>query len=450
MERYIKWLNENGATFDAIEWPTVTPGTGRGAVAKKNVSPGEAFLTVPSRLILDPPFCRRAPDIGPFLASHQMFAESDETTLAVYLCHESLKGVHSFWEPYISMLPKPSGSVYCWTREELDELQDPGVTEVALRSGLKERKVLYEKIVSLIDRANAPFKMVTNKITFTFDLFSWATDTVNCRSFGKRIKYVSLVPLADNLNHSNVQTKYSYDGNVFKLFPTGNNFVKQGEEAFNSYGRRSNTDLIFNYGFALENNEWDEVSLVLALAPEAASNPRKRRLLAGSIVAKLKKNEECRSLFTFFRVSAANEEDLNKMCGPNPSMMNYDFQSFDHELRSLNMCKRELQAILSTFPTTIEEDERILKTADSNNSRLVFAVRFRLGTKKVLEFHVNYIEMLISFVQQLDMDSKPNQEARDALEYGYSDIAAKLMPAGTSTPDDQLLSDMMAQLKANF
>lgn len=70
------------------------------------------------------------------------------------------------------------------------------------------------------------------------------------------------MPFADCLNHGNVQTKYDYnvDANgVFRMFPTGVNHYRTGKEVFNSYGRRNNENLLLDYGFALLDNQWDEV-----------------------------------------------------------------------------------------------------------------------------------------------------------------------------------------------
>lgn len=46
------------------------------------------------------------------------------------------------------------------------------------------------------------------------------------RAFGRRLPWTALVPFADCLNHSNVQTKYDYnvdENQTFRLFPTGIN-----------------------------------------------------------------------------------------------------------------------------------------------------------------------------------------------------------------------------------
>jgi hypothetical protein len=97
---------------------------------------------------------------------------------------------------------------------------------------------------------------------FTFERFKFAWNTILARAFGRRLPWTALVPFADCLNHTNLQTKYDYnikENGVFRLFPTGNNCYKKGSEVYNSYGRRANDDLLLDYGFAMLENEWDQV-----------------------------------------------------------------------------------------------------------------------------------------------------------------------------------------------
>lgn len=40
---------------------------------------------------------------------------------------------------------------------------------------------------------------------------------------------------------------------------------RKGVEVFNSYGRRGNENLLMEYGFAMEDNMWDEVRMYVSL-----------------------------------------------------------------------------------------------------------------------------------------------------------------------------------------
>lgn len=89
------------------------------------------------------------------------------------------------------------------------------------------------------------------------------------------------MPFADCLNHTNVATKYDLDvasNGMFRLFPSGANAYAAGKEVFNSYGRRSNFQLLLDYGFALPENEWDYVDVELPKDAVAKKFPFLRRL----------------------------------------------------------------------------------------------------------------------------------------------------------------------------
>jgi hypothetical protein len=101
---------------------------------------------------------------------------------------------------------------------------------------------------------------------FTYERFKFSWNSVQARAFGRRLPWTAMVPFADCLNHTNVQTKYDFDvdnNGVFRLFATGSNRYPQGAEVFNSYGRRPNENLLMDYGFAILDNEWDDVSAEL-------------------------------------------------------------------------------------------------------------------------------------------------------------------------------------------
>lgn len=52
---------------------------------------------------------------------------------------------------------------------------------------------------------------------------------------------------------------------TFSLFPSGGNRYARGCEIFNSYGRRNNSHLLLDYGFAMLENEWETVSVRISL-----------------------------------------------------------------------------------------------------------------------------------------------------------------------------------------
>lgn len=174
--------------------------------------------------------------------------------------------------------------------------------------------------------------------------------------------WTALVPFADCLNHTNVQTKYDYDveaNQTFRLFPTGHNLYlllslhlvtfhryRQGTEVFNSYGRRANDNLLLDYGFALPENEWEEVDIYNSSRslfqtgdlPLENPNDRPDRLPAvanksiasfrsspsnyfastksptlGSISLLSPRVSNCRQNFPYFRIASLTESELDTL-----------------------------------------------------------------------------------------------------------------------------------------
>lgn len=139
------------------------------------------------------------------------------------------------------------------------------------------------------------------------------------RAFGKRLPWTSLVPFADCLNHSNLQTKYDYDENnngLFRLFPSGNNSYSRGSEVFNSYGRRANDNLLLDYGFSMLGNMWDKYEILLSLPLIISNYEKKKNVLASlgyssSLSISLNNNDTPISALGFLRIVSLSESELD-------------------------------------------------------------------------------------------------------------------------------------------
>lgn len=181
--------------------------------------------------------------------------------------HERRKKENSFYFSYLDILPELN-NLSEWEDDELSLLQDEKLVEKA-GSTRRMLKISFAKsIAKLCDMY--PVEFPHEEFNFENFLFSWYT--IQARAFGRRLPWTALVPFADCLNHKNVQTKYDYKpideigrDKMFRLFLTGNNRYAKGTEAFNSYGRRPNDNLLLEYGFAMLDNEWDVIPVQLSL-----------------------------------------------------------------------------------------------------------------------------------------------------------------------------------------
>ena len=255
-EVFIRWLEDNGARFPKVVWPSrATVGGVRGAVATGDIATNEPMMWIPHKLLISPPVARSSPHIGHvFIENERFFHGDDDLLLATYCMYEESRGKDSFWYPFLAMLPRP-GSISDWTKEEMAEVQDDVLVHEAKRRP-QRLNLKYERLMVMLEEE---YFDLFDRTVHTFERFRHAWMTIQARAFGRRLPWTALVPFADCLNHTNVQTKYDFnvdDNGMFRLYPTGRNCYPKGAEVFNSYGRRDNSFLLMEYGFALHQNEW--------------------------------------------------------------------------------------------------------------------------------------------------------------------------------------------------
>ena len=422
IEVFINWLKDNGARFPKCVWPSRdTVGGVRGAIATETIETNEPIMWIPHKLLISPPVARSSSLIGHIFTDHERFFHGDDDLLlATYIMFEESRGSDSFWYPFLAMLPRP-GSVSDWSADEMKELQDPVLVEDAKR---RPARLLakYEKLMTLLE--SEYFDLFDRKV-HTYDRFRHAWMTIQARAFGRRLPWTALVPFADCLNHTNVQTKYDFnvDGNgFFRLFPTGSNRYPVGTEVFNSYGRRDNRFLLMEYGFALFNNEWDTVDLVVEISETDEAAERKRGVLRRFYISsrrqfKLRTQRLNTDLLGFCRLRTMSSEDLDdpdneiKFFGQGISLTN--------EVAALNLYMSILENKLASYTTTFEEDEVILGQGfDVLGPRLICATRYRHSKKAVVLAHMENIrgvlplvEFMLSQEKKFDDYDKPKVRA---------------------------------------
>ncbi|TMW58694.1 hypothetical protein Poli38472_010253 [Pythium oligandrum] len=395
-ERFVQWLLDNGASFPKLEWPVLTENGLRGAIAREEIHPNEAMLTIPQRLMISEATCWADPQLRRVYEENRDVFARDDPVIALFLVREKLKGEESFYHPYLAILPEVI-NVQDWSKEELEELRDSSLAEAAARRST-EVQTFYDGIMELLDE-KYPGEFPRNQ--YTFDRFRFAWKSIQARTFGRRLPWTSLVPFADCLNHSNVATKYDFDvdGNgSFRLFPSASNSYAKGAEVFNSYGRRPNFQLLLDYGFALEDNEWEyvEVSLPRDTSQILGSRfPFKKRI-------RLDRMARLNALFPrhLFPAFPPEKEESGK-----PTHQNLPRRDV------LNWFRSVLLNAQSEFKMNREDDERHLR--DALSERMHLALIYRLGRMKVLEGWIAQTEQELT-------------EVEDSVDSTLSPVASKL------------------------
>ena len=78
------------------------------------------------------------------------------------------------------------------------------------------------------------------------------------------VKTDILAPFADMLNHRiPKQTSWNYDQNLNGFIIESLKDIKEGQQIFDSYGKKCNSRYLLNYGFVMENNPENQVVYIL-------------------------------------------------------------------------------------------------------------------------------------------------------------------------------------------
>ena len=123
------------------------------------------------------------------------------------------KGIKSYWYPYLRQMPDVEFSS-SWADHELEMLHDDHCTAQLQEydAELQATWVLFEKV--LLDN-----KEIFESKFIDRDLFMLVYAQVCTRCFGYGLESTSMIPMADNLNHSSVDI--TNEMMCMKLHPKG-------------------------------------------------------------------------------------------------------------------------------------------------------------------------------------------------------------------------------------
>jgi hypothetical protein len=223
-----------------------------------------------------------------------------------FLMQQYLMKEASFWWAYIRLLPQPDqpqslGIPIWWPREDRKFL-DGTNAEPPLRKRKDLWRAEWSKGVTILHDHFANWQ------EYSYVLYQWAATIFGSRSFRasltvpegilqdplnldhvRKDRFSVLLPILDIGNHNganNVDWVSDHEG----LSLTIREPVPQGDQIFNYYGNKSNSELLVAYGFTLPVNDLsnldrDVVNLKLKPSPEALSLRRTQRCYRLPVVA---------------------------------------------------------------------------------------------------------------------------------------------------------------------
>jgi histone-lysine N-methyltransferase SETD3 len=389
LSNLLRWMEQGGALFPKMHIVRQEDGE-RSVLARSDIAEGEVVLQIPTTHLFTLERAK-ASDIGRRIQS-ELQPDNDFLYLASFLLQEKHRGADSYWKPFVDSLPEAYPHVPLFFAESerawLQGSQLPRLMEVQDQSFQQEYAQLREKLPEY-ER-------------FSFEEFVWARVSLYSRLFSLKggLQGPSLVPLSDMFNHRqppDVLWSTSEDGQAFRMI--AQRAVPAGAEIHTNYGAKSSDVFLLHSGFVPDGNEEnDEVYLSVGLPagdPLASVKQQMFGLASASAKHPFKVSRQGKylaswSVFSFLRMAhAAPDEFLalsNRLLSGTKTI---DPLSVACEERVLSTLAAACEERLNAFPTSLEEDERLLREGPlSPNERS--CVLMRRQEKRLLR---DYLEL---------------------------------------------------------
>ena len=426
---YIKFLKElyhHNSFFPKLKIHFYTDDY-RGVIAKSDISKNEIIMTIPKNCLItleNAMETEYGKKISKFM--YRELNSPKHCLLSSFLLFEEKNPKYKY---YFDLLPKDFKNFpVFYTKEELEYLKgSPCLSQILEKK--KDMKIDYNKLCEYIPN----FKQ------FKFNRFKEARVLISSRIFGISInqnKTDVLAPFADLLNHKRPrQTQWYYDDNLESFVIQAIENIKQGDEIFDSYGKKTNARFLLNYGFCLDDNDTSEYLLSVELNENYPLFNFKKNFFQNEsdLVRSFNLNNnfyesQIIELLSFLRFILF-DGDVNDLYKAINNSVNYNKEnsllfyyipafSKDSEILVLKHLHLLCRKALEKYPTTFEEDEYIYQNEKDISFNLRNCLLLLMSEKTVLSFYIYFCEYCLDLFQlnsQIKILSKVSQD------YEYND-----------------------------
>lgn len=236
-----------------------------------------------------------------------------------------------------------------------------------------------------------------------------------------------MLPFLDYVNHQTRESCFcvNLEEQCISLI-TGHRY-EAGEQIFDSYGPKSNAQLLLNYGFALPENPHDSVNLCVKIpdsnGDEELDSERSRLLEGHHLQSKMffpirRAQLVPPDMVAFMRIALlAKASDAREESGkPCSAAQPFGLKS---EMEVLKTLVRLAQGMIAKYPTTLKEDQELLQTAELPNRRR-YALLLRMGEKALLHTFVSEVkergmQTMLFFSKKAAAKKAARQEAENTM-----------------------------------
>ena len=385
----------------------------RGVTAKSNISKNEIIMTIPKECLisLETVFeTSYGKKINEFM--YKELNSPKHCLLSSFLLYEEKNKKYKY---YFDLLPKDyTNFPIFYKNNELEYLKgSPFYAQILEKK--EDIKKDYNKLCEHLPDFNQ----------FSFSKFCKARVLISSRIFGISInskKTDVLVPFADLLNHKRPkQTQWFYDDNLESFVIQAIDDIKEGNEIFDSYGKKTNARFLLNYGFCLEENDTSEYLLNIDFNNSYPLFDIKKQIFRNEFENNNNINRnfclnnniyesQIIELLSFLRFILFDGDinDLYKIINSNSKENNIEINIFyipainkDLEIKVLKHLHLLCRKSLAKYPTTFEQDQNIYNNKNKNN--ISFNKRncllLLMNEKTVLSFYIYFCEYCISLLK---------------------------------------------------
>lgn len=416
------WLTSRGAEIDpGISVGVVDPATGlRGVTACKDFKRGDVLFSVPREtFILDEAKADERPFadvLYPSMMERKALPPPIRNALQL-LWLERSPSARVGWEPFMDSLPTPAafeadgGPMELWSEAEMSQVECPQlIAEVSRRS--KDLRSYYEDRIlpKWTEAAEDPDSALSGIPPPTFTEFQFAVCVVTSRTFGEGEPDAGssslMVPGVDMCNHDDppaVNTKHALapSGNFVVLAQTG---IKTGEQILLTYGPMPNRLLLAQFGFMLLNRKTPllaDSALVRIDGLFEGTLEDIKPATAESEAAAVAVWEASSALATLINLKG-NRGSSGKLSRWQPALVARtaaDMIAGGDTEKGKELYRGLLERELTSYSTSLEEDQATLNADEALTVRSFWALNFRVESKRML---TNELELLSADCTQLE------------------------------------------------
>ena len=427
---YIKFLRElykYNSFFPKLEIHFYTEDY-RGVLAKNNIMKDEIIMTIPRECLisletaLETDYGKK---IGEFM--YKELNSPKHCLLTSFILYEEKNPKYKY---YFDLLPKDfSNFPIFYTSKELEYLKgSPFLLQIL------EKKEDMKSDYAILCQYLPDFKQ------FSYLKFCQARLLISSRIFGISIndnKTDVLAPFADLLNHKRPrQTQWYYDDNLESFVIQATEDIKEGNEIFDSYGRKTNARFLLNYGFCLEDNDTSEFLITVNFNENYPLYEEKKKFFQNEyeLVRRFNLNNnfyesQIIELLSFLRfiLFEGDIDELYNAISSSDNIYNeevpltfYYIQPITKELeiKVLKHLSLLCRRALGKYPTTFEEDLNLIKTKKNISFNLRNCLYLLMSEKTVLSYFIYFCEYCLEL---LKLKTQMEVLTKLSTDYKYSD-----------------------------